>query len=140
MRKLFLVFLIALGLCVHSAVAFGATTVPDVATGAAEAWLALADKGDAQATWHQAAGAFKTGIEQKDWEKTLPQARQPLGEVTSRKLQSSETTTTLPGVTDGEYVIFRFQTSFANKKNASEALLMQKEADGVWRTVGYFIQ
>lgn len=37
-------------------------------------------------------------------------------------------------------VIFRFQTSFANKKSASEALLMQKEADGVWRTVGYFIQ
>lgn len=76
--------------------------MPDVATEAAEAWLALADKGDAQATWHQAAGAFKTGLEQKDWEKTLPQARQPLGEVTSRKLQSSETTTTLPGVADGE--------------------------------------
>lgn len=140
MRKLFLCFLIALGLCVHSVVAFGATTAPDVAAEAAEAWLALADKGDAQATWYEAAGVFKAGIEQKDWEKTLPKARQPLGEVTSRKILSSEATTTLPGVADGEYVIFRFQTSFANKKSASEALLMQKEADGVWRTVGYFIR
>lgn len=138
MRKFVLLFLMTLCLCASSA-AFAATA-PDAAKEAAEAWLALADKGDAQGTWDQAASAFKTGIEQKEWENTLPKARQPLGEVTSRTLLSSEVTTSLPGVADGEFVIFRFQTSFASKRRASEALLMQKEADGIWRTVGYFIQ
>ncbi|MDD4700972.1 MAG: DUF4019 domain-containing protein [Desulfovibrio sp.] len=138
MPKFIVIFLIALGLCVNSSTF--AATAPDAAKEAADVWLALADKGDAQATWDQAASAFKSGIEQKEWESTLSKARQPLGEVTSRTLLSSEATTTLPGVADGEFVIFRYQTSFASKRRVSEALLMQKEADGMWRTVGYFLQ
>ena len=139
MRKLVLCSLIAFALCVNTSAAFGASA-PDKAMEAANSWLALADKGDALATWNQAAAAFKAGIELKEWKKTLPKARQPLGDVITRKVSSSETTATLPGVPDGEYAIFRFQTGFAQKKEAVEALLLQKENDGVWRTIGYFIK
>ena len=131
--------LIAFAICVNTSPAFGAGA-PDKAMEAANAWLALADKGDAQATWDQAAEVFKAGIELKEWEKALPKTRCPLGDVISRKVSSSETTATLPGVPDGEYAIFRFQTDFTHKKNAVEALLMQKENDGIWRTIGYFIK
>ncbi|OXS28477.1 MAG: hypothetical protein BCS36_09965 [Desulfovibrio sp. MES5] len=139
MRKFVLCSLIAFAICVSTSTAFGASA-PDKAMEAASVWLALADKGDVQATWNQAAEAFKTGIELKEWEKKLPKARQPFGDVITRKASSSETTTTLPGVPDGEYAIFRFQTAFAHKKNAVETLLMQKEKDGGWRTIGYFIK
>ncbi len=107
---------------------------------AAMAWLSLADAVKAQDSWNQAAGAFKAGIELQDWETTLPKARQPLGAVKQRKHLATEATTALPGVPDGEYAIMRFQTEFANKKSATEILILQKEADGAWRTVGYFIQ
>lgn len=106
---------------------------------AAMAWLSLADAVKAQDSWNQAAGAFKAGIELQDWETTLP-TRQPLGAVKQRKHLATEATTALPGVPDGEYAIMRFQTEFANKKSATEILVLQKEADGAWRTVGYFIQ
>ena len=139
MRKLILCSLITFALCINTSAAFGASA-PDKAMEAANTWLALADKGDAQATWNPAAAAFKAGIELKEWEKTLPKARQPLGAVIHRTVLSSETTATLPGVPDGEYAIFRFQTGFSQKKEAVEALLMQKENDGVWRTIGYFIK
>ncbi|CAK7041851.1 MAG: hypothetical protein DESF_01750 [Desulfovibrio sp.] len=107
---------------------------------AAEAWLSLADAMNAQESWNQAAAAFKAAVELQNWEKTLPKARQPLGAVKTRTHLATKATTTLPGVPDGEYVVMRFQTEFANKKSAIEVLLLQKETDGAWRTVGYFIR
>lgn len=107
---------------------------------AAETWLSLADAMKAQESWNQAAAAFKAGVELQNWEKTLPKARQPLGAVKARNHLTTKATTTLPGVPDGEYVVMRFQTEFAHKKSAIEVLLLQKEADGAWRTVGYFIR
>ena len=107
---------------------------------AAEAWLSLADAMNAQESWNQAAAAFKAAVELQNWEKTLPKARQPLGAVKTRTHLATKVTTTLPGVPDGEYVVMRFQTEFANKKSAIEVLLLQRETDGAWRTVGYFIR
>ncbi|WP_291441221.1 DUF4019 domain-containing protein, partial [Desulfovibrio sp.] len=87
---------------------------------AAMAWLSLADAVNAQESWNQAAKAFKAGIELQGWEATLPKARQPLGAVKEREHLTTEFTTALPGVPDGEYAIMRFQTKFAHKKSATE--------------------
>ena len=66
-------------------------------------------------------------------------AREPLGAVSSRALKSVIKTSSLPGAPDGEYELLQFQTSFAQKSDASETLVLVREPSG-WKVLGYFIQ
>jgi hypothetical protein len=66
--------------------------------------------------------------------------RQPLGDVVSRELTSTEHTTTLPGAPDGEYVVIQFATEFENKASAVETVTPMMDPDGSWRVSGYFIK
>ena len=112
----------------------------DEALQSAQAWLALTDKGEVHQAWEQTSTLFKSNVPADEWEKAFAKARSPMGEVGNRKLLSSKTTTSLPGVPDGEYVVLQFQTEFANKKEAIETITQQKDKDGVWRTAGYLIK
>lgn len=110
------------------------------ATAAAERWLQLTDSGAAGESWEQASALFKGAVTEKYWEGTLARVRVPLGRTLTRTLESAAYTRSLPGVPDGEYVVIRFKTSFANKAEAVETVTPQKDKDGVWRVSGYFIQ
>lgn len=41
---------------------------------------------------------------------------------------------------DGDYVVFRFASSFEHKQAATETVTGQMEKDGNWRISGYFIR
>lgn len=110
------------------------------ATLAATQWLALADAGQFGATWDQAAAPLQAAIAKPKWENALQAVRTPLGSVKSRQLKSADFTKTLPGAPDGEYVVVRFETQFANKASAVETLTPMKGEDGAWRVSGYFIK
>jgi hypothetical protein len=65
--------------------------------------------------------------------------RKPLGDLVARKLKSAQTMTEMPGVPDGQYVVMKFETSFANKRSATETVTFMLEKDGQWRASGYYI-
>jgi hypothetical protein len=60
--------------------------------------------------------------------------------VQSRKLKSATYSKTLPGAPDGEYVVIKYNTSFANKASAVETISPMLDKDGTWRVSGYFIK
>jgi Protein of unknown function (DUF4019) len=107
---------------------------------ASEAWLKFVDSGDYSQSWIQASSSFKAAVTEKEWEQKVTAARQPLGALISRKLRSAQYTTTLPGAPDGEYVVIRYDTSFANKKSAIETVTPILDKDGQWRVSGYYIK
>ncbi|GAB4178720.1 MAG: hypothetical protein Kow00108_14570 [Calditrichia bacterium] len=103
-------------------------------------WLQLVDEGKYGESWDKAAGLFKGAVSQEQWNNSLTAARKPLGKLISRKVKSAQYMTTLPGAPDGEYVVFQFESSFANKKEAIETVTVMMEKDGKWKAAGYFIK
>jgi hypothetical protein len=107
---------------------------------AAEAWLASIDQGKYADSWTAASTLFRAAIDQPGWSKTMGSGRAPLGAVSSRALVSSTYATHVPGAPDGEYVILRYATSFANKAQSTETVTPMKDTDGQWHVSGYFIK
>ena len=140
MRRLSLAAWIA----VASLAAPRAGAADDAATAAAEAaakkWLALVDSGDYAASWREASSLFRKQVSEPNWAAALNAARGPFGALESRKLESAEFRTSLPGAPDGAYVILVFTSSFEKKKDATETVTPMKETDGSWRVSGYFIR
>jgi len=104
------------------------------------AWLSLTDASQYPASWDTAAALFKTAVSRDDWVTTIRSVRGPLGALQSRSESSATYRSTLPGAPDGEYVIFRFRASYANKASAIETVTAMKQDDGSWRVSGYFIK
>jgi hypothetical protein len=106
----------------------------------AERWLALADNGTFTENWKSASPMLQQSVSQEKWSAALDQVRKPLGALTSRKLSTAKREKSLPGAPDGDYVVMQFQTSFANKKEATETVTATLDKDGTWKIAGYFIK
>jgi hypothetical protein len=140
MTRLLSLFLSAC-LCILASVRISAGEAPEKsAQTAAEQWLALIDAGQYAASWETAATIFKKAVKTAEWTNSLDVARKPLGNLISRKLESARFTKTMPGAPDGEYVVIQFQTSFSNKKSATETVTPMRDTDGKWKVSGYFIR
>ena len=107
---------------------------------AAEEWLQLVDSGNYTQSWEEASLLFQGSIEKVQLEQQLRGVRNPLGALKTRKAESSEYYTTLPGAPDGEYVVIRFLSSFEHKKEAVETVTPALDEDGNWRVSGYYIR
>ncbi len=107
---------------------------------AALAWLALADAADYAACWNNAAANLQDAIQADAFAQQVGGARRPLGAVKSRRMQSSQYATTLPGAPDGEYVVFQFATVFEKKAAAVETITPMLDWDGSWKVSGYYIK
>lgn len=127
-------------IAVTAGLSFGASKPEDEARKSAEQWLTLIDAGKFADSWETAAAYFKNAISKEKWESSLGAVRQPLGNLISRKLKSAKYSKSLPGAPDGEYVVLRFDTSFANKKVAVETVTPMLDKDGTWKVSGYFIK
>ncbi len=110
------------------------------AVSAAQVWLAAIDDGHYAESWTSGADYFRGAITQDKWVSALESARQPLGNLVSRKIKSAQPMTELPGAPDGQYVVMQFETSFAGKKSAIETVTFMLEKDGKWKAAGYFIK
>ncbi len=110
------------------------------AVSAAEKWLALIDAGKYAASWNEAAGIFRNAVKPEQWEQSMQTVRKPLGKLISRKLRIKVYETSLSGAPDGEYIVIQFETSFENKKAATETVTPKMEKDGEWRVSGYYIK
>jgi tRNA A-37 threonylcarbamoyl transferase component Bud32 len=110
------------------------------AVSAAQAWLSLVDHGDYAGSWKVTVPFFQAAVPEASWKDSMEKFRQPLGDLISRKLQSSQPVTQMPGAPDGEYVVMQFDTSFANKKSAVETVTVGPKKDGQWKVSGYYIK
>lgn len=110
------------------------------ATSAAQAWLALIDGGNYAKSWQEASAFLQGAVTQKAWEDAMENARKPLGKLASREAKIAQSVTALPGAPDGQYVVMRFETSFANKKSAIETVTFMLGKDGQWKSAGYLIK
>jgi hypothetical protein len=120
--------------------ALAADEVPPAARQAVEHWLALVDAGDHGASWHQAGAVFRTALTQKQWMQAVGGARRPLGELRRRAPKSAQPTHSLPGLPEGQYVVFQFDAVFAQQASVVETVTAQQEADGAWRVIGYYLR
>ncbi len=107
---------------------------------ATESWLKLVDNEKYAESWETAAELFKTGVEKDQWSKIVATVRGPLGKVLQRKIKSKQFMTSLPGAPDGKYVVIQFETTFENKKAATETVTPMLDKDGKWRVSGYYIR
>lgn len=106
---------------------------------AAGKWLALVDGLQYQESWNRAAILFKAQVPAKQWIHAISAARNPLGNMVSRKLVNATYTTSLPGAPDGEYVVLQFKTGFQNKQDAIETVTPMLDR-GQWRVSGYYVR
>ncbi len=112
----------------------------NMATTAAEKWLALVDDGKYPESWTAAAAYFKNAVTASAWEQAVKAVRGPLGKLLSRKVKNAAYHTSLPGAPDGRYVVIQFETSFENKQSAVETVTPMADPDGQWRVSGYYIK
>ena len=125
------------------ALAFSITVGAQAADGdpaaVANHWLHLVDHADYAASWREATPGIQSRVALADWPHTLAPTREPLGAVVSRKLAGEQEAHVLPGAPDGDYRILKFDTRFANKRAATETLVL-KHDPGAWAVAGYFIR
>lgn len=110
------------------------------ATAAAQRWLAEIDNGQYGQSWQDAAAFFQNAVPEEKWESSMTAFRKPLGAMAARNLKSAQYATQLPGAPDGQYVVMKFDTTFANKKSAIETVTFNREKNGQWKASGYFIK
>lgn len=139
MKNFIILAILALGLLLSCANT-GHPEEEQAAVEAATQWLALIDSAQYDQSWEESAEIFQTAVSKAGWEQQLHGVRNPLGNLISREVQSTQYSTSLPGAPDGEYVVIAFQTSFENKKNAVETVTPMKDELGVWRVSGYYIR
>jgi hypothetical protein len=106
---------------------------------AARQWLALIDRGDVAGSWNAAGRKFQQAIGMQRWVEGMKEAREPLGAVAQRAAAETRYDKSFGGAPPGDYAFVLFRTSFANEPNHGETVTLEREADGVWRVIGYAI-
>ncbi|CCK81269.1 DUF4019 domain-containing protein [Desulfobacula toluolica] len=106
----------------------------------AQNWMALVDNKNYFESWETAARIFKSSVSAHKWEKIVTKVRDPLGNLISRDLFHDQLTASLPGMPDGQYLILRYVSKFANKAKSVESVTVMIDTDGKWRVAGYFIK
>jgi len=107
---------------------------------AAGSWVRLIDDGQYGDSWDIASSLLKERVEREKWEKNIKAVREPFGKMLSRKLGSTDYRTSMPGLPEGKYVMMRLDSSFANKKDATEIVVVMLDKDGQWRVSEYLIK
>lgn len=137
-RRLIIVTLMSL--IAVSKAAHADTERTAAALSASVVWLEKLDARDYAATWQSAASTFKAALSVEAWQQASRPVLEPLGAVKSRSKASATYTKTLPGAPDGEYVVLQFNSSYHNKAEALETVVVTLDTDGQWRVGGYFIR
>jgi uncharacterized protein DUF4019 len=131
---------LALSLAWLAAAAAAQSTAATGVQQTAREWLALTDRGAGAASFAAAGQQFKRAMTAEKWTQALEGARGPLGVLERRTVLATTFQKSIPGVPDGTYAIVLFRTAFAHNADARESVTLERESDGVWRVVGYFIR
>jgi len=120
--------------------AFGQDPRASAAVAAARDWLLMTDHGDVAESHKRAGERFRAAMSIPQWQSALARERAPRGAVVQRALAQTAFQRSLgPGV-DGDFALLQFRTAFAKQSDAGETLTLERESDGAWRVIGYFIK
>ncbi len=89
--------------------------------------------------WRDTGDIAKAKMTQAQWASTFMAEREAFGAATTRTLQTSVKTTTLPNLPPGVYQILEYQTQFAKRPGTIERLVLVYQAPS-WKVIGYFIR
>jgi hypothetical protein len=120
--------------------AFGQDPRASAAVAASRDWLLMTDHGDVAESHKRAGARFRAAMSIPQWQSALARERTPRGAVVQRALAQTAFQRSLgPGV-DGDFALLQFRTAFAKQSDAGETLTLERESDGAWRVIGYFIK
>jgi hypothetical protein len=120
------------------------TTAPaspdqQAARDAAEDWLQLVDVGQYPEMWQALDPLAQNMVDQRTFTAQVSTVRNAMGKLSQRTFDSADHKDSLPGLPDGNYFILQYKSSFENKKQAIETVVMAQR-DGQWKVSGYFIK
>lgn len=102
-------------------------------------WIKIIDEGNYEKSWDVSSELFKRAVTKEQWVKAVSTSREPFGKLLIREIKTKKYNTQLPGVPDGEYYSFEFNSSFEKKKESVETITAILE-NGEWKIIGYFIR
>jgi D-alanyl-D-alanine carboxypeptidase len=117
----------------------GSKSDESISAATAETWLAVLDQGDYARSWETASELFRKEVTKEQWTAMAKEVRQPLGNLISRKVKTTQQTDKLPNMPDGSYFVAVFDTSFGALESAAETVIFVKEKKGEWKAAGYLI-
>jgi Protein of unknown function (DUF4019) len=122
------------------------TSIGDSAEGKARAailadeWLKSIDDGNYYESWNSASPEFKKGFTSKEWARVC-QVDSAWGTCQSRRLATSNYFTKIRQssgeIAPGEWVVVRFESTYAKLGNRAQTVVVSRDPDGQWRTSGY---
>lgn len=104
---------------------------------AASAWLSLVDKENYAGSWDAGSLTFQLTIPKNEWIKTMNIARKPLGNVLSRDLIRQDPAFNPKNLPAGAYRVIYYKTSFSNRNEVHERLILQQQNNGQWKMLTY---
>ena len=139
-RRCILGVIVLLAAALATPVAVAQDPRASAAMAAARDWLLMTDHGDAAESHKRAGARFRTAMSVADWQSALARERTPRGAVVQRALTQTAFQASLAAGVDGDFALLQFRTSFAKQTEAGESVTLEREADGAWRVIGYFIK
>jgi hypothetical protein len=104
------------------------------------AWLDLIDRGEYGTSWDAAATQFRNSVTRPAWADALQAVRPPLGALIARRETDARPASRLPGVPEGAYVVFLFDTDVAARTGVGETVTALLDTDNSWRVAGYYVR
>lgn len=107
---------------------------------AAQAWLALVDKGQVAQSWEEAALSFQLALTKEKWAEAVKSARGSLEPFGTRRQIMARFKTDLPNAPPGQYVLLQYQTSGSGGRQVVETVVPTLDGKRGWRVSGYFVR
>ena len=140
MKKLIYAILVTIFLIVALPGSSLAEDQPDVAAiSAAEKFTETLDKSDFSAAWQQTSSVSQSYTDHPDWFRKIVAVRPLLGQVVERALEKLSRHSSWVGLPDGDYLRVSFTTTFHNKVDSLETVVLVKE-QGRWVVSSYHLR
>ncbi len=107
------------------------------ATKEAKKWLILVDTGNYLGSYSISDTYLKDYFKSNKWQEYLLMYRMPLGEMKDRRIKKQYFSSSIPGLIQGEFYIFEYETDFTRHDAVPEKLTLIRGSDGRWRVGGY---
>jgi beta-lactamase regulating signal transducer with metallopeptidase domain len=105
-----------------------------------QTWLKEIDSGQYQQAYDYTGVWFHHLVAAEEWIPWMIRDSVNLGKCTQRQQVKEVVFKTDPkGPFEGEWAYVEFESSFGNKGNKTQLVVLKKEADGIWKVAGYSI-
>lgn len=103
-------------------------------------FINIIDNQEYAGAWLDASGLMHDVVPQEVWTAGMDALRSDLGNVRARKTGPHQSVNSLPGGTEGDFMIISYDTQFAQKARATERVTLMREPPlGLWKVVSYSI-